>query len=267
MSDIINFEKSLLPLEKMESLLPGTKIKYQEGTPFPHFVFDDFFDDNVVEKVLSEFPGKNDIDWKDYYDPHQIKLANEKESNIGFFTRYLLYSLNSSTFLTFLEKLTGIPDLISDPYFRGGGLHNISRGGKLGVHIDFNKHQKYNLDRRLNLLLYLNKDWEEEFRGHIEFWDSGMKQCIKKILPIFNRMVIFNTTEASFHGHPEPLNCPADRSRKSLALYYYTIGHQEDDVSQTHSTLFKTRPGEKEESKSKTRIKKFFHRLSKKIKS
>ena len=163
--------------------------------------------------------------------------------------------------------MTGIQDLISDPYFRGGGLHNISRGGKLGVHIDFNKHQKYNLDRRLNLLLYLNKDWEEEFGGHIELWDSGMKQCIKKILPIFNRMVIFNTTETSFHGHPEPLNCPADRSRKSLALYYYTIGQHGDDASPTHSTLFRTRPGKKLESQNKTRIKKFFHRLSKKIKS
>ncbi|MDG1929629.1 MAG: 2OG-Fe(II) oxygenase, partial [Nitrospinaceae bacterium] len=110
----MNFEQSPLPLTRMESLLPDAKIKYQEGAPFPHFVFDDFFDDNVVEKVLSEFPEKSDIDWIDYYDQGQVKLANEKESNIGFFTRYLLYSLNSSTFLTFLEELTGIQDLISD---------------------------------------------------------------------------------------------------------------------------------------------------------
>ena len=82
-----------------------------------------------------------------------------------------------------------------------------------------------------------------------------MKQCITKVLPIFNRMVVFNTTETSFHGHPEPLNCPKDRSRKSLALYYYTIGQQEDDFSQTHSTLFRTRPGEKEESKNKIKKK------------
>ena len=92
MSDSINFNQSPLPLTRMESLLPDAKIKYQEGVPFPHFVFDDFFDGNVVEKVLSEFPGKNDIDWIDHYDEDQVKLANEKESNIGFFTRYLLYS-------------------------------------------------------------------------------------------------------------------------------------------------------------------------------
>ena len=108
MSDIMNFNQSPLPLTRMESLLPLAKTEYQDGAPFPHIVFDDFFDGNVVEKVLSEFPGKNDIDWIDHYDEDQVKLANEKESNIGFFTRYLLYSLNPSTFLTFLEELTGI---------------------------------------------------------------------------------------------------------------------------------------------------------------
>ena len=131
--------------------------------------------------MLSEFPGKNEIDWIDYYDGNQVKLANEDEANISAFTRYVLYSLNSSTFLKFLEELVGIPDLVSDPSFRGGGLHNIFRRGKLGIHIDFNKHQKYDLDRRLNLLLYLNKEWKEEFGGHIELWDPEMKKCVKKL--------------------------------------------------------------------------------------
>ena len=264
MSAILNFERSPLPFEKMKALLPTAKKLYQEASPFPHIVFDDFFDAEVAEKVLSEFPGKNDIDWIDYYDGNQVKLANENEENIGAFTRYVLYSLNSSTFLKFLEELVGIPDLLSDSSFRGGGLHNISRGGKLGIHVDFNKHQKYDLDRRLNLLLYLNKDWEEEFGGHIELWDPEMKQCVKKVLPIFNRMVIFTTTATSFHGHPDPLNCPPDRSRISLALYYYTVGQEERGT--THSTLFRIRPGEKEESPNKIKIKKFFHRFSSKMK-
>jgi hypothetical protein len=265
MNDILNFDKSPIPIQKMRDLLPTAKKQYQNGSPFPHIAFDNFFDTGVMNKVLSEFPEKNDIDWTDYYDGNQIKLANEKESNIGVFTRYLLYCLNSSLFLTFLEELTGIPDLISDPYFRGGGLHNIARGGKLGVHIDFNKHQKYNLDRRLNLLIYLNKDWEEEFGGHIELWNQEMSKCITKILPIFNRMVVFTTTSTSFHGHPDPLNCPQGRSRKSLALYYYTIGHDKKEISSSHSTLFRVRPEEKVDSKKKIKIKKFFHRLSNKI--
>jgi Rps23 Pro-64 3,4-dihydroxylase Tpa1-like proline 4-hydroxylase len=152
--------------------------------------------------------------------------------------------------------LTGIQDLISDPFYRGGGLHNILPGGKLGVHADFNKHQKYDLDRRLNLLLYLNKDWKEEYGGHIELWDKNMQKCVKRVLPIFNRVVIFTTTDHSFHGHPDPLNCPNPMSRKSLALYYYTHGRPEEDESQTHSTLFKLRPGEKEEDKWKMKVKK-----------
>lgn len=266
MSAFLNFEKPLLPIEKMNSLLPAAKKEYKEAYPFPHIVLDDFFDDEIVEKVLSEFPDKNDINWLDYFDRNQAKLANENEENIGAFTRYFLYSLNSSTFLKFLEELVGISGLISDPYFRGGGLHNISRGGKLGVHIDFNKHQKYKMDRRLNLLLYLNKDWKGEFGGHIELWDKEMKKCGKKVLPIFNRMVIFTTTATSFHGHPEPLSCPSDRSRKSLALYYYTLEDKKENALPAHSTLFQIRPGEKQDSLKKFKIKKFFHRLSRKVK-
>ena len=158
MSTIINFERTPLPLDKMKVLLPAAKKQYQKALPFPHMVFDDFFDAEVVEKVLTEFPGKNDIDWIDYYDGRQVKLANENEENISQFTRHVLHSLNSSLFTEFLEELVGIQDLVSDSSFRGGGLHNIFRGGKLGIHIDFNKHQKHNWDRRLNLLLYLNKE-------------------------------------------------------------------------------------------------------------
>ena len=265
MSAILNFEKSPLPLERMQALLPIAKKKYKEASPFPHIVFDDFFDLEVADKILSEFPGRKDIDWIDYYDGNQIKLGNENEDNIGFFTRYILYSLNSATFLKFLSELTEIPNIISDPFFRGGGLHNIGRGGKLGIHIDFNKHQNYNLDRKLNLLFYLNKNWIEEYGGHIEFWDDEIKRCIKKILPVFNRMVIFSTTEKSYHGHPEPLICPPERCRKSLALYYYTVPHFYQEANQNHSTEFKNRPEEKKEPSNKIRIKRYFHRLAKKI--
>jgi hypothetical protein len=103
-----NFKESLLPLEKMRLLLPEAKKNYVQAEPFPHIYFDDFFDNNVVERVLEEFPGENDIDWIKYYDGHQKKLANENEQNIGLFSRHVLYSLNSSLFLRFLEELTGI---------------------------------------------------------------------------------------------------------------------------------------------------------------
>ncbi|MEK9628705.1 MAG: 2OG-Fe(II) oxygenase [Nitrospinota bacterium] len=255
----MNFKRSPLPLEKMKALLPMAKKQYQEASPFPHIVFDDFFHPEVTERLLSEFPGKNDINWINFKDNKQVKFANEDEANMSPFTRYVLHSLNSSMFLEFLEELVGIPDLLSDPSFIGGGMHNIFRTGKLGIHIDFNKHPKYGLYRRLNLLLYLNKDWKEEFGGHIEFWDPSVKKCVKRISPIFNRMVIFTTTATSFHGHPDPLNCPPERSRKSLALYYYTV--KQEKRKAPHSTVFRNRPGEKEDSPNK--IKKYFSSLLK----
>ena len=263
MSAIANFEESLLPLENMRLLLPEAKKVYAQAEPFPHIYFDDFFSSNVLERVLKEFPGKNDIDWVKYYDGYQKKLANENEKNIGLFSRHVLYSLNSSLFLKFLEELTGIECLISDPSFRGGGLHNIFRGGMLGVHADFNKHEQYGFDRRLNLLLYLNKDWREEYGGHIELWNKDMNQCVSSYLPKFNRVVIFTTTQTSFHGHPEPLACPENMSRKSLALYYYTNDQLGKDQSDYHSTIFKLRPDEKIESKLMLKTKKILNRWSK----
>jgi len=258
-----NFKESLLPLEKMRLLLPEAKKNYVQAEPFPHIYFDDFFDNNVVERVLEEFPGENDIDWIKYYDGHQKKLANENEQNIGLFSRYFLYSLNSSLFLKFLEDLTGMTNLISDPFFRGGGLHNIYRGGKLGVHADFNKHEQYGFDRRLNLLVYFNKDWREEYGGQIELWGRDMKECVRSYLPKFNRVVIFTTTETSFHGHPEPLSCPEHMSRKSMALYYYTNGRPEEGREECHSTVFKLRPDEKVEGKLMLKTKKAFRRWAK----
>jgi 2-oxoglutarate-Fe(II)-dependent oxygenase superfamily protein len=145
----------------------------------------------------------------------------------------------------FLEQLTGIEGLIPDPYFWGGGLHQITRGGYLKVHADFNRYSKLRLDRRLNLLLYLNRDWKEEYGGHLELWNEQMTTCERKILPIFNRCVVFSTTDYSYHGHPDPLNCPEQQTRKSLALYYYTNGRLEEGVSPVHTTLFQRRPGER----------------------
>src|SRR5205085_7257435 len=104
------------------------------------------------------------------------------------------------------------------------------------------------LDRRLNVLVYLNEDWDESYGGHFELWDQEMKGCRKKILPLFNRMALFSTTTTSYHGHPNQLTCPPDRTRKSLALYYYTNGRPEEEVvdgAQDHNTLFKYRPEDK----------------------
>ncbi len=152
--------------------------------------------------------------------------------------------MNAPPMLGFLEQLTAIDGLIPDPYLGGAGPHQILSGGFLKVHVDFNVHPKLKLDRRLNMLIYLNQDWQEDWGGHLELWDREVQRCHRKILPIFNRTVVFSTTETSYHGHPNPLRCPEERTRKSLSFYYYTNGRPEAELSAPHDTLFKPTPSE-----------------------
>jgi Rps23 Pro-64 3,4-dihydroxylase Tpa1-like proline 4-hydroxylase len=230
--------------EHLNQLAQQYRAAYAQTSPFPHVVIDDFLPVAWLEKVLDEFPSAATNEWRRFDSGLEKKLATSAELQMGTATRLLLYQLNSATFIHFLEQLTSIEGLVPDPDFVGGGLHQIERGGYLKVHADFNWHQKLKLDRRLNLLIYLNKNWKEEYGGHLELWDGAMTRCEKKILPIFNRCVVFNTTDHSSHGHPEPLNCPETMTRKSLALYYYTNGRPAEEISAAHSTLFQARPGE-----------------------
>ncbi|MEO8890557.1 MAG: 2OG-Fe(II) oxygenase [Coleofasciculaceae cyanobacterium] len=239
-----------LDSEYLKKLALDNHEIYQQAKPFPHIVIDDFLPEYILENILTEFPQSGDIDWQKFENKSEKKLANKHERNMGDHTRALLYQLNSSTFIEFLENLTGIKGIIPDPHFEGGGLHQIEKGGYLKMHVDFNRHTKLNLDRRLNLLLYLNKDWQEEYGGYLELWDKEITKCEKKILPIFNRLVIFTTTDFTYHGHPEPLTCPEGRTRKSLALYYYTNGRPAEEISgKAHSTIFQARPGEEIQEK------------------
>jgi Rps23 Pro-64 3,4-dihydroxylase Tpa1-like proline 4-hydroxylase len=235
--------KFQLDLEYLNQLALKYRSGYNQAAPFPHIVIDDFLPPALLESVLHEFPQVHSVQWKTFDNAAEKKLASTHELQMGELTRFLLYQLNSSTFLTFLEQLTGIDGLIPDPHFVGGGLHQIERGGYLKMHVDFNRYERLKLDRRLNLLIYLNQNWSEEYGGHLELWDQDMTRCEKKILPIFNRCVIFSTTDFSYHGHPEPLTCPEDMTRKSLALYYYSNGRPAIEAGDAHSTIFRERPG------------------------
>jgi Rps23 Pro-64 3,4-dihydroxylase Tpa1-like proline 4-hydroxylase len=216
---------------------------YQAGQPFPHILIDDFLPVNVLQKVVDTFPDRYSMPHREYDDEHQVKLEYTTIEVMPATARELLCFFNSSPMLQFLEKLTGITGLIPDPHLTGGGLHQIEPGGKLDIHADFNRLERLKLDRRLNLLLYLNHDWKEEYGGHFELWDASMTKCVKKMLPIFNRCVVFSTTSNSYHGHPIPLSCPKGITRRSMALYYYTNGRPEEEQNAAHSTLFQNRPG------------------------
>lgn len=212
-----------------------------DDKPFRHWVCDNFLDTELAFKLYTFFPHTKQ-DWYKYENVFEKKRATDRLTQMPDLHVSLLTLLNSHVFIEYLEKMTGIEGIIPDPWFRGGGLHQIHTGGKLDVHADFNWHTHLKLDRRLNALLYLNYGWQEEWGGHLELWRTDMTECVKKISPAFNRMVIFETTDSSYHGHPEPLQCPDHVTRKSMAWYFYTNGRPESEKSKQHSTLFKRRP-------------------------
>ncbi len=234
---------------KLGSLASERAAEYKANKPFPHIYFDDFLPAAAAEMALQDFPEPRQLSWSEFDNPNERKLAFDQVEYLSPSIRNVLYFLNSRPMLRFLETLTGIKGIISDPYFAGGGLHQIKRGGKLSVHADFNFHNELKLDRRINVLIYLNKDWEESYGGHFELWDRDMSRAQQKILPIFNRCAIFSTTSYSYHGHPTPLACPADRTRKSIATYYYSNGRPAEEVTESHSTLFQQPLSAKSEPK------------------
>lgn len=229
--------------ERYRELGASHAAAYTSADPFPHIAIDDFLPVEVCEELLGEFPQADQIDWMRFDRHHSKKLATKGDAQFGPATRRVMHEFSSAACLRFLEGLTGIAGLIPDPYFEGGGLHQIEPGGILKVHADFNWHKTLRLDRRINLIVYLNKDWREEYNGHLELWDREMTHSVKKILPVYNRCVVFSTTDWSYHGHPEKLTCPEGRTRKSLALYYYTNGRPEEEKSTSHGTLWQERPG------------------------
>jgi Rps23 Pro-64 3,4-dihydroxylase Tpa1-like proline 4-hydroxylase len=218
--------------------------RYSMAAPYPHIAIDNFLRPEILDAVARDFPSPDSVPWVAMVDGDQKKFATNEPSKMASSVRRVLYFLNSREIVNFLEKLTGIEGLIPDPHYAGGGCHELRPGGFLKVHADFNWHTQMRLDRRINLLIYLNKDWQPEYGGNIELWDPAMSHKVADYAPLFNRCVIFNTTDKSFHGNPKPVSCPPDRSRRSLAFYYYTNGRPAGEVSHSHGTLFKNRPGE-----------------------
>lgn len=220
---------------------------YQNANPFPHLVIDQLFAPKMLDQVVQAFPPPSDGKWWKYDNVLEKKLARDRHSEFPPDIRDIVHELMENEFVSFLEKLTGIEGLIVDHTLRGGGLHQILPGGKLDVHADYNYHPVTKLDRRLNVIVYLNPIWCPEWNGQLELWNEDMTQCVTKIEPKFNRTVIFSTTDTAYHGHPEPLACPEGITRKSIALYYYSNGRPDSERTAPHSTIFKKRPQDQDD--------------------
>ena len=252
----------------LESYIRKKKYIYQSGKPYPHIVIKNYFDKNFLSKVLDEFPNLYKISSsKNYNNKNEIKFSNNKKKNFKKNTKILFKFLNSKLFLNFVQNLASINEkLLPDFELNGGGLHEIKRGGVLKIHTDFNKHPYKNIDRRINVLIYLNKQWKKNYGGNLELWNKSMKKCVKKIAPNFNTMVIFSTNDFTNHGHPNPLKCPETISRKSIATYYFSKGRPLKEilkVRKKNTTNFKNRYGDKNDVFIKKEyLKNFFRKFN-----
>jgi hypothetical protein len=216
------------------------KEKHRNAKPFPHTIFDNFLKPEIAEELEKVFPDPQKDFWLKYDNPLEVKLQTNALERIPPKILDALEYLNSTRFLAALTQLTEIKDLVADPGFHGGGMHCTKSGGKLDVHIDYSIHPKLGLERRLNLILFLNKEWKEEYGGTLELWDKGMEHCVTTVSPKFNRAVLFETGDDTFHGHPEPTKCPENISRKSLALYYLT--KPRENATKRYKARFVKRP-------------------------
>lgn len=216
-----------------------------EDHPFKYAIIENFLPLDFANKIYRELRDlKPNESWYQYESPFEKKLATDKWVNFPGYTKKFLQSTFTSMMINEIEKRFEIEGLVGDPALRGGGIHMHEPGGFLDIHADFNIHPKLKLHRRMNGILFINRDWEDEWGGCLEFWSKDMKTCEKKIAPKFNRLVLFEITDDSYHGLPEPVKCPEGHRRMSLAFYLYSGDRPEDQKSQAHSTLFKARPGD-----------------------
>ncbi|MEI6299831.1 MAG: 2OG-Fe(II) oxygenase [Betaproteobacteria bacterium] len=213
---------------------------------FPHFCIDDFLEPSFAGEVHDAFPSFTDA----LKHGRLFSAVNEKRkvqiTEATFFPpaiRSLHDLLSSPAFVTAMSTMSGIPNLIADPGLEGGGIHETNSGGHLDVHVDFNFHRKLGLHRRLNILVYFNKDWQESDGGYLDLWNEDVTRCVGRIAPAFNRAAGFATSSKSWHG-VTPITCPPQRMRKSFAAYYYTKEAPAGWDGVERSTVFKARPDE-----------------------
>ncbi len=233
-------ETLYIPAKDAAEIGQSYAAQYQSGEPYNYICIDNFLPLDILKRVRDEALAEEELRAEHSSEQEHLK-ASYNPDKLPLYTRAVFNALNSKSFISFLEKMTGIPSLIPDPHYSGAGIHRTSNGGYLGIHADFNHHKAMNLERRLNVLIYLNDDWKEEYGGAFEIWTDDMKKKVAAFAPIMNRMCCFSTSSTSMHGNPEPVNHPEGKPRLSIALYYYTATWTDSHVA--HSTLFRARAG------------------------
>jgi len=226
--------------------VPAAAEQFQKREPFRHVVVDGFLQPGIADALLAEFPEFNPALAINEDGEVGSKSVHERIRALGPTYSRLDEFIQTQDFLGLLSRITGIPDLLYDPHYFGGGTHDNRNRQALDAHVDFNRHPVTNTHRRLNLIIYLNPDWQAEWGGVLELHSdpAAADDRITRVVPLFNRAVIFETTEHSWHGF-SPIKLPPSRqdaARRSIALYFYTAQRPADELAETHSTVYVGRP-------------------------
>ncbi len=257
-----------IDIDSLYERLPALRAEYQSKKPFRYLMFENFFPLDKAEFIFKNYPAIENGKWDGTTYINQKNKFQKTKFEEGSGMNTVFKELNSKVFLNWLQELTAIEaELIGDEELFGGGLHQSITGAFLNIHVDYNIHPKTKYHRRLNVLVYMNKDWKDEYEGHLELWDltKGEKNLIGKYAPLFNRCVIFETNEISFHGHPKPIKTPSNISRKSIATYYYTKTRPEKEMAAEHNTIYVNTEGIKGQVKKfNAGVKAFLERVNNK---
>lgn len=221
--------------------------QYRGARPTHYFSVDEFLEPAFAREVAAAYPSfENALRWggKEFARLNEdIKVQVTDAARFPEPVRRLHEVLSSDAFLRAMTEITGIEDLMADPDMQGAGMHLMGPSGYLGVHADFNYLREKKLFRRLNILVYLTPDWPQGWGGEFELWDPAVRRCLQVIPPAFNRCMVFNTTEESFHG-VRAIRCPNGLTRNSFAGFYYTVSPPANWNGRHHGTIYRARPEE-----------------------
>jgi hypothetical protein len=222
----------------LTALVKSLRSNYRSAKPYPYLILDDLFSEDLLDSVVQEMPLPGEANWVRHDDDHIQQFNSRAAVDLGQASSRLVAFLHSARFLFFLSQVTGIWELLPDPYLQGGGYHVIPRGGKFDVHVDRNMAYSIGLVRRLSLLIYLNKDWKHDYGGQLELWSKDGKRREVSIEPTFNRTAIFEITDENYHGVPAVVRCPAGRSRNCFVVYYHTVALPGNNAVTAHTSIY-----------------------------
>jgi Rps23 Pro-64 3,4-dihydroxylase Tpa1-like proline 4-hydroxylase len=236
------FQTLLAGKVQLSSRIEDLQAAYKNAKPFPHVVIDGLFSNELLDALLAEMAAMSREQWANVeQDSRERTVRMRSAAELGAAGSHLLSIVNSAGFLYLLSEITGVWQLLPDPYLQGAGYASMRRGDYFNVHSDRNVAYDTGLIRRLAMIVYLNKSWKPEYQGQLELWNSDATRCDATVDPLFNKTVIFEVAYPNYHGVPVPLACPADRKRQSFILYFHTAGAQGRPDIKPHTSIFAPR--------------------------